>query len=83
MNSERINRAIADADLSVYDFDPSLEIEIIAYVQANAEYMHEVTPSMVTKVAELALLCPEREWVRAADMVVLSYQGRMKKLLNE
>ena len=84
MNSERINRAIANADLSAFDFDPALETEIVAYVQANAEYMHEVTADMVTKVAELAFLCPEeREWVRAADMVVLTHQGRIRKLLNQ
>lgn len=80
--SDQVYLAIADADLRCYGFEESVVKRVINYVCDNAEYMHEVTPSMVTKVAELVFLCDDDEWEIAADMVVLSHKGRIEKFMS-
>lgn len=80
-NNEQVFRAITEASLGDDGFDQEVEHKVAHYVYSNAGYMHEVTASMVTKVAELAVLCPD-DWEQAADMVVLSYKGRMQKFLS-
>jgi hypothetical protein len=81
MNSQRINRAIEAVNFGEYDFDDETKTEIILYVRDNADGMHEVTPNIITKIADLALLCPD-DWKQTADFVVLTWQARIRKIIS-
>lgn len=76
-----VNDAIAEVNFAEFGFTDEIEHQVVKYIKDNAEYMHEVSPDMVTKVAELALLCPD-DWEMAADMVVLTLNGRMRKITS-
>jgi hypothetical protein len=62
----RCKQIVADGMLDEYDFNPAQQAELLEYIYENKNRLRELSLRMVTKVADLMKMNPEK-WKSYAE----------------
>ncbi len=75
----RIKQIVRDGMLKPYGFTKKQDQEIVDFVQANAEYLREISLRMVKKIADFVKSDP-KEWYELAEATCLTRDAKFKRL---
>lgn len=78
----RVKQLVNDGMLEKYDFTQDQIDELVAYVGSNAEYMREVSPRAVKKMADLIKANPG-DWVTFVEATLLTREAKFKRLAEK
>jgi hypothetical protein len=71
---------VRDGMLAPYDFSPTQEQEVLAFVFDNSEYLRELSLRMVKKIADFVKADPIG-WLEMAEATCLLREAKFKRLL--
>lgn len=77
----RIKQIVGDGMLTKYELGYDTEMQLVDWIERNAEYLREISLRTTIKLADIAKAMPNK-WQKVAESTLLRNQAKYKRLLD-